>query len=272
MMIRSAAFRLNGISSFRPTQYTNTRYYKVLGTSGNCFSLTCRCPAFLIYPSYLSTTSSQSQSQQSSTASSTTRNLKNKFNKEAEEIINNAVKRRDHIQTVLEKNKELLREKKDGLVKDIRDTKTKVKEKMEVVIERENVMTIPNLLCVGRAALAPYLGYVIIQGDYSLAMGLLVAAGISDLLDGWIARGWPSQASKMGSFLDPMADKLLVGSLCICLSYTGLLPLWLTVMVLFRDAFLILAGFVIRYISLPPPVIYPTRCLSILIKPNILWR
>lgn len=72
-------------------------------------------------------------------------------------------------------------------------------------------------------------------------------------MDGYIARNWPGQASKMGSFLDPMADKLLVGSLVISLSYCGLLPLWLTLMVLFRDIFLISAGFVIRYISLPPP-------------------
>ncbi len=73
-------------------------------------------------------------------------------------------------------------------------------------------------------------------------------------LDGYIARNWPSQASKMGSFLDPMADKLLVGSLVISLTYTNLFPLWLCGMVLFRDVFLIAAGFVIRYISLPPPV------------------
>lgn len=73
-------------------------------------------------------------------------------------------------------------------------------------------------------------------------------------LDGYIARNWPSQASKFGSFLDPLADKLLVGTLYVSLTYTGLLPIWLTCMVLFRDVFLIAAAFVIRYISLPPPV------------------
>lgn len=74
-------------------------------------------------------------------------------------------------------------------------------------------------------------------------------------LDGYIARNWPGQASKFGSFLDPLADKLLVGTLYVSLTYTGLLPIWLTFMVLFRDVFLIAAAFVIRYISLPPPVI-----------------
>lgn len=72
--------------------------------------------------------------------------------------------------------------------------------------------------------------------------------------DGYIARKWPSQASKLGSFLDPMADKLLVGALVISLSYINLFPVWLSVMVICRDAFLIGAGFVIRYISLPQPV------------------
>lgn len=73
-------------------------------------------------------------------------------------------------------------------------------------------------------------------------------------LDGFIARNWTSQASKIGSFLDPMADKLLVGSLVISLSWCNLFPIWLSGMIIFRDVFLIIAGFVIRYISLPQPV------------------
>lgn len=51
-----------------------------------------------------------------------------------------------------------------------------------------------------------------------------------------------------------MADKLLIGSLVISMGYCDLIPVWLAGTVLFRDVFLIAAGFVIRYISLPPPV------------------
>jgi len=167
---------------------------------------------------------------------------------------------KDLLKNAIEMRREILLEKKDDFVKDMRIRKTIVKEKvrekmeeMEEIVERENVFTIPNLLCVGRGVLAPYLGYVIVQENYLLGMGLLVFAGITDIMDGYIARNWPSQASNLGSFLDPMADKLLVGSLVISLTYTSLFPVWLCGMVLFRDVFLIAAGFVIRYISLPPP-------------------
>lgn len=157
------------------------------------------------------------------------------------------------IQNVLEKNKNLLQQKKKVIIQEIRDRKEKVKERVEEVIERENVATIPNFLCVGRIILSPYLGYVIVQSDFSLAMGLLVVAGLTDLADGFIARHWPSQASRLGSFLDPLADKILVGSLVIAMSYVDMMPIWLSGMILFRDAFLIGTGFVIRYISLPQP-------------------
>ncbi|GAB0094190.1 Probable cardiolipin synthase (CMP-forming) [Sergentomyia squamirostris] len=180
---------------------------------------------------------------------------KNRRNAHFQEI-HKAIKGRELIQGVLEKKKESFIERKNVLVQDLRDKREKVREvreKVEEVIERENIMTIPNLLCVARGLMAPYLGYVIIQQDFTFAIGLLVAAGISDLLDGFIARNWPSQMSKAGSFLDPMADKLLMGSLVISLTYCNLLPIWLTATILFRDVFLIGAGFVIRYKSLPPP-------------------
>ena len=80
-------------------------------------------------------------------------------------------------------------------------------------------------------------------------------------LDGQIARKWPNQASKFGSFLDPMADKLLVGSLVISMSICDLIPMWLMGTILFRDVFLLGAGFVIRYISLPPPVSVKLHCM-----------
>ncbi|CAG4931962.1 unnamed protein product [Parnassius apollo] len=147
-----------------------------------------------------------------------------------------------------------IRVKKEHIMKDIHETKAKVREKIEEVVERENVFTVPNILCVARIAMSPYLGYVILQDNYNLALGLLAFAGVTDLLDGWIARTWKNQSSKMGSFLDPMADKVLVATLFICLTWQELIPLSLTLLIVARDVALVAAGFVIRYKSLPPPV------------------
>ncbi|XP_059053251.1 probable cardiolipin synthase (CMP-forming) [Achroia grisella] len=146
-----------------------------------------------------------------------------------------------------------IREKKEHLIKDILETKAKVKERLEEVVERENVFTVPNILCVTRIMMSPYLGYMILEDNYNLALGLMVFAGVTDLLDGWIARTWKNQSSKMGSFLDPMADKVLIATLFISLTWQNLIPLSLTLLIVGRDAALVTAGFVIRYMSLPPP-------------------
>lgn len=58
----------------------------------------------------------------------------------------------------------------------------------------------------------------------------------------------------MGSFLDPMADKVLIATLFLTLTYADLIPVALTGMIIARDAILVVAGFIIRYRSLPPPV------------------
>lgn len=73
-------------------------------------------------------------------------------------------------------------------------------------------------------------------------------------MDGWIARTWDGQSSKLGSFLDPMADKVLIATLFLTLTYSNLIPLLLTEMIIARDLLLVGAGFVIRFISLPKPV------------------
>ncbi|KAG5682945.1 hypothetical protein PVAND_012262 [Polypedilum vanderplanki] len=158
------------------------------------------------------------------------------------------VKGTEILQQALEKKKHQLKAKKQQIQDNIRDKRTKVEE----VIERENIFTIPNFLCIARIAMSPYLGYVIIHGNYSFGMGLLIIAGLTDLADGYIARNYAGQKSNFGSFLDPLADKTLVTTLVVALTYTNLMPLWLTVMIVFRDLFLIIAAFVIRYNSLPP--------------------
>lgn len=58
----------------------------------------------------------------------------------------------------------------------------------------------------------------------------------------------------MGSFLDPMADKVLIATLFVSLTWQNLIPLYLTLLIVARDIALVAAGFVIRYMSLPPPV------------------
>lgn len=158
-----------------------------------------------------------------------------------------SVKSAEIFQEALEKKKKQLKEKRQQIQENIRDKRTKVEE----VIERENIFTIPNFLCIGRIALSPYLGYTIIHGDYNLSLGLMIVAGLTDLADGYIARNWEGQKSNFGSFLDPLADKILVTTLVLSLTYSNLFPFWLTSMIVLRDVFLIGAAFVIRYNSLP---------------------
>nr|QFF91422.1 cardiolipin synthase 1 isoform 3 [Potamotrygon motoro] len=117
----------------------------------------------------------------------------------------------------------------------------------------ENPWTIPNLLCMARIGLSPYLGYLIVEEEFNLALGLFTLAGITDLLDGYIARNWANQKSALGSALDPLADKILISILYISLTCAELIPAPLTVMVLLRDVILVAAGFYIRYRTIPTP-------------------
>lgn len=87
----------------------------------------------------------------------------------------------------------------------------------------ENIYTIPNLLTFSRLAVAPFIGYAIVHDAHAWAMGLFVYAGVSDLLDGWIARRWKLQ-TVVGSVVDPMADKILMTVLTVSLAAQGSLP------------------------------------------------
>ncbi|XP_070697653.1 cardiolipin synthase (CMP-forming) [Pempheris klunzingeri] len=120
----------------------------------------------------------------------------------------------------------------------------------------ENPWTIPNFLCVCRIVLAPFLGHLIIQQHFHLSLSLFVLAGATDLLDGYIARTWPTQKSALGSALDPLADKILISILYVSLTYADLIPAPLTALVIFRDIGLIAAVFWVRYKTVPPPVTF----------------
>ncbi|XP_015272974.1 PREDICTED: cardiolipin synthase (CMP-forming) isoform X2 [Gekko japonicus] len=117
----------------------------------------------------------------------------------------------------------------------------------------ENPWTVPNLLSMARIGLAPVLGYLIVEEDFNIALGVFALAGITDLLDGFIARNWVSQKSVLGSALDPLADKVLISVLYISMTYANLIPVPLTSMIVVRDIALIAAVFYVRYRTLPPP-------------------
>jgi len=118
---------------------------------------------------------------------------------------------------------------------------------------QDKILTVPNLLCVGRIFASPYLAFSIVEGELVKSLAIFCLAGFSDLLDGWIARKVPGQASKLGSFLDPLADKILVTTLYLSLTSASLMPASLTAMIVSRDVLLVYAGLYIRYMSVQPP-------------------
>ncbi|DAZ92518.1 TPA: hypothetical protein N0F65_012748 [Lagenidium giganteum] len=108
------------------------------------------------------------------------------------------------------------------------------------------VLNVPNAITFARILSTPYLGYLIVEGDLSTAVGVLAVAGFSDWLDGFIARKF-KQESIVGSFMDPLADKLMVGTLSLSTMWTGLIPAPLVVLVFGRDALLVAGTFYYRF-------------------------
>ncbi len=92
----------------------------------------------------------------------------------------------------------------------------------------------PNLLTLLRICMAPFLVAAILEGHYLLSFSLFVAAGLTDALDGTLARVL-KQRSMLGHYLDPVADKLLLSTLFLVLLHKGLMPVTVTVLVIGRD-------------------------------------
>jgi cardiolipin synthase len=92
----------------------------------------------------------------------------------------------------------------------------------------------PNLLTLMRLFIIPFLVIEILDGQYGIAFALFMLAGLSDALDGLIAR-LLSQKTTLGLYLDPIADKLLLSTLFVVLTHVGLMPRYVTVLVFSRD-------------------------------------
>ena len=101
-------------------------------------------------------------------------------------------------------------------------------------------MSIPNLITLARILLVPVLVWAIIAGEMGLAFLLFLAAGISDAVDGFLAKRF-GMATELGAYLDPLADKVLIVSIYVALGITGALDAWLVILVVSRDMMIVAA-------------------------------
>jgi cardiolipin synthase len=99
-------------------------------------------------------------------------------------------------------------------------------------------VTIPNLLTLSRLLLAPFVFTAIVRGQNERALLLFAIAALTDGLDGLIARRF-GQITPIGSYLDPIADKILLGGVYLSLAVAGSVPFWLVVVIFGRDLWLL---------------------------------
>ena len=110
----------------------------------------------------------------------------------------------------------------------------------------DRVFTVPNLISMARLAGVPVFLWLVLvpQADW-WAVGLLIAAGLSDWLDGKLARAW-NQQSRLGQVLDPAADRLYIAATLIGLAVRAIIPWWLVAVLVARDLVLGVALLVLR--------------------------
>ena len=102
-------------------------------------------------------------------------------------------------------------------------------------------MSLPNLITILRLLLAPILVISLLNGHFLLAIIIVSIAGLSDILDGLLARRL-NQCTNLGSCLDPIADKILISSSFVLLAWLRFIPNWLAVVVISRDVLILLGS------------------------------
>jgi cardiolipin synthase (CMP-forming) len=120
------------------------------------------------------------------------------------------------------------------------------------------ILTVPNQLTFLRLGFLPFFIISILYSRYSWALAILVVAGLTDGMDGLLARSL-NQKTSLGAYLDPIADKLLLSSSFIVLALDGQIRWWLSILVLGRDVLILTTAVVILLASgyrQFPPTIY----------------
>jgi cardiolipin synthase len=116
-------------------------------------------------------------------------------------------------------------------------------------------LSIPNLITLARIILVPVVVWAIASGQIHLAFLLFMAAAISDAVDGFLAKRF-GMTSALGAYLDPLADKVLIVSIYVTLGITGVIPLWIVILVVSRD-FMIVGAVLLSWLVDRPLAIKP---------------
>lgn len=116
-------------------------------------------------------------------------------------------------------------------------------------------MNLPNLITMARILCVPLIVWTITSGHMLPAFLLFLAAGISDAVDGFLAKRF-NMATELGALLDPLADKALIVSIYVALGFTEALPRWIVILVVSRDI-LIVGGFLLAMLINRPMAVRP---------------
>ncbi|HWY47611.1 MAG TPA: CDP-alcohol phosphatidyltransferase family protein [Bryobacteraceae bacterium] len=119
------------------------------------------------------------------------------------------------------------------------------------------MVTLPNLFTLARLVLTPFVVLAILNGHYERAIILFFAAGISDVIDGFLARRL-GESSAAGAYFDPVADKILLSAIYIALGVAHAIPWWMVALVFARDILILaMAAYGLLFTSVrkfPPSV------------------
>lgn len=131
-------------------------------------------------------------------------------------------------------------------------------EVQETRVQTDRVLTIPNILSMARLVGVPVFLWLILWPEFGgpdcdgWALLVLAFSGVSDYLDGKLARRW-NQISSLGRILDPAADRLYILSTLVGLTWRDILPLWLTLVLLSREALLLVMVWILDHHGYAPP-------------------
>lgn len=110
--------------------------------------------------------------------------------------------------------------------------------------DQARLINLANGLTTVRVLLVPLFAYLLIAGRFRYSLLVFAVCGISDMLDGLLAR-WLRQRTLLGFFLDPIADKILMATSFVVLAIVNVVPAWLTIMIVSRDLFILVGSVLI---------------------------